>query len=436
MRAIVSFLLLNSVCFAQDMPHAHQHMAGMEMDTGNSASLPEDHAASGTSANPRSSPMGMIHKRLGDWTLMLHGAAFITDVQQSGPRGGDKFFSPNWFMGTAEHAVAGGTLEFDTMLSLDPATITNRSYPLLFQTGETAYGRALVDAQHPHNFVMELSARYTHPLDESTNLVLYVAPVGDPALGPVAFPHRVSAMELPQATLSHHLQDSSHISYDVVTAAIVRRSYRVEVSGFHGAEPGENRWTIGYGAIDSWATRLSWTPNGNWVAQVSVGRLSHPEAAEPGDVVRSTASVTYNRPLRGGNWASSLIWGRNHKTFEPHNLNSYLAESVYQFRRKNYVTGRFELVDKDELFDDQPALRDHLAETAGSTFRITAYTLGYTRDVNMVSWLDTGLGANVSFYGVPTAIQPYYGAHPTGVFFFLRARLKGSGSMVHMHHGS
>jgi len=438
-RATVILLLLSSICFAQDMPQGHDHMpgmAGMDMGTGNSASLPEDHSASGTSINPRSSPMDMIHKNIGDWKLMFHGIAFITDTQESGPRGGDKFFSANWFMGTAEHAVTGGTLEFDTMLSLDPATITNRSYPLLFQTGETAYGRPLVDAQHPHNFVMELSARYTHPLDDSTNLVLYVAPVGDPALGPVAFPHRASAMELPQAPLSHHLQDSSHISYDVLTAAIVRRAFRIEASGFHGAEPGENRWTIGFGAIDSWATRLSWTPNDNWVAQVSVGRLHHPEAAELGDVVRSTASVTYNRPLAAGNWASSVIWGRNHKTFDPHNLNSYLGESVYQFRHKNYVTGRFELVDKDELFDDDLALRAHLAETIGSTFRISAYTLGYTRDVHMVSWLDTGFGANVSFYGVPTAIQPYYGAHPVGVFFFLRARLKGNDSMMHMHHGN
>ena len=199
MRAIVIFLVVTSVCFAQDMPQGHEHMAGMDMDMGNGTSLPEDHAASGTSVNPRSSPMGMIHKRIGDWNLMFHGVAFITDVQQSGPRGGDKFFSANWFMGTAAHAVSGGTLEFDTMLSLDPATITNRSYPLLFQTGETAYGRPLVDEQHPHNFVMELGVRYTHPLEGSTNLVLYVAPVGDPALGPVAFPHRESAMELPQA---------------------------------------------------------------------------------------------------------------------------------------------------------------------------------------------------------------------------------------------
>jgi len=144
--------------------------------------------------------------------------------------------------------------------------------------------------------------------------------------------------------------------------------------------------------------------------------------------------VTYNRTLAAGNWASSLIWGQNHKTAVQRNINSYLAESVLQFRNKNYVTGRVELVDKDELFSDQPALQERLALTAGSTFRIAAYTLGYTRDVNLVSWLTTGLGSNFSWYGVPAAIRPYYGEHPVGFFFFLRVRLKSTASMTHMHH--
>jgi len=242
-------------------------------------------------------------------------------------------------------------------------------------------------------------------------------------------------MELPQATLSHHLQDSSHIANEVLTAALVRRIFRVEASGFYGAEPDESRWNIDYGPIDSWAARLTLTPGDNWQAQVSAGRLTHPEAAEPGDIIRSTASVTYNRPLATGNWASSLIWGRDHKTLEQHNLNSYLAESVLQFQHKNYVTGRFELVDKDELFNDRPQIRDLLARTACSTFRIAAYTLGYTRDVNLVSWLTTGIGGNFTLYGVPTALRPYYGNHPAGFMFFLRARLKSEGSMAHMHHG-
>jgi hypothetical protein len=298
------------------------------MDMGKSTPPPEDHFASGTSINPRSSPMYMIHKRVGDWTLMFQGVAFITDVQQTSPLGGDKFFSPNWFMGAAERDAGSGSIEFRAMLSLDPATITNRSYPLLFQTGETAYGVPLVNAPHPHDFFMELSAIYTHLLTEFTSMLLYFAPVGDPALGPVAFPHCVSAMELPQATLSHHLQDSTYIANEVVTGGVIRNSFRVEASGFHGAEPNENRWNIDYGVIDSWSARLALTPNDNWVAQASIGHLTQPEAPEPGDIVRTTASVTYNRPLAEGNWASSRIGGRNHKTIEQLNLNSYTAESV------------------------------------------------------------------------------------------------------------
>ena len=143
---------------------------------------------------------------------MFMGQAFLVDTQQTGPRGDDKFYAPNWGMANG-HALLwrGGTLAIDLMLSLDPATITNRSYPELFQTGETAYGHTLVDAQHPHNFIMALGFDYAHPRAGSM-LQFYYAPVGDPALGPVAFPHRASAFELPQATLSHHWQDSTHIA--------------------------------------------------------------------------------------------------------------------------------------------------------------------------------------------------------------------------------
>ena len=247
MKPIVILLFVTLVCHAQHDMADHQQMPGMDMGPTTDAA-PAEHAASGTSVNPRSSPMDMIHKRFGSWNLMFHGIVFIADEQQTGPRGGDKFFAPNWFMATAGHSAWRGSIEFRTMLSLDPATITNRRYPLLFQTGETAYGSPLVDAQHPHDFVMELSVRYHRPLTASTNLLLYFAPVGDPALGPVAFPHRVSAMELPQATLSHHVQDSTHIANEVVTAALVRHSFRFEASGFHGAEPNENRWNIDYGS--------------------------------------------------------------------------------------------------------------------------------------------------------------------------------------------
>jgi hypothetical protein len=150
---------------------------------------------------------------------------------------------------------------------------------------------------------------------------------------------------------------------------------------------------------------------------------------QPGDILRSTASVAYNRDFDGGNWASSLIWGRNHEVATQRNLNSYLFESVVRFRYKNYVTGRAELLDRDELFADAPVLEGQIEATSGSTFRVGAYTLGYTRNVHFVPEVNTGIGANFTVYSVPAAIVPYYGAHPAAVYLYLRFRLQGHGTM-------
>src|SRR5262249_34147085 len=254
---------------------------------------------------------------------------YLLDTQQSGPRGGDKLYSPNWSMGTLGHRVgANGAFQTDLMLSLEPATVTDRRYPLLFQTGETAYGTALVDAQHPHNFIMGLGFHYAHQVGENTTLEAYFAPVGDPALGPVAFPHRASAMELPQATLSHHWQDSTHIANEVVTLGASYKKIKVEASGFYGSEPNENRWDIDSGPINSWSTRLWLFPAKNWASQISFGRIARPEALETGDLVRSTASLHYSKPIGDSSWSTSFIWGRNHNTETRRNLNSWLIESV------------------------------------------------------------------------------------------------------------
>jgi len=200
---------------------------------------------------------------------------------------------------------------------------------------------------------------------------------------------------------------------------------RLEASGFFGTEPDENRWNIDWGRMNSYSARFSVTPNQNWLAQVSAGRLARPERLEEGDVVRSTASLQYSRPLDlGTSWSTSFIWGRNHKTANKSNSNSWLLETLYPVTRRNFLTGRLELVDKDELFANQPSLEEHLARTAGSSFRIFAYTAGYTRDIATIHDIETGIGANVSSYRVPSPIQPYYGSHPWGVNVFLRVRLK------------
>ena len=381
--------------------------------------------SSGTATNPLSWPMPAIMSRFGSWHAMFMGQAFIVDTQQSGPRGHDKFYSVNWFMGSFEHRLgAKGSFVTQVMMSLDPATVTDRQYPVLFQTGETAFDRKIVDGQHPHDFIMSLGFEYARMIGENTTLQLYFAPVGDPALGSIAYPHRASAMEIPQAALDHHLNDSTHIANEVITVGIKHKKLKLEASGFYGAEPNENRWNIDSGPIDSWSTRLWFFPSRNWATQVSVGRLHNPERFEPGDVVRSTASVQYTRPVSGGSWSSSLIWGRDHATRNQHNTNSYLAESVLPFRKLNFITGRFELVDRDELFSNDPDLEERIDRIDGSTFRIGAYTIGYTRDIGLFQDVQTGIGANVSLYTVPDAIRPYYGDRPLGVNIYVRFRLR------------
>ena len=210
---------------------------------------------SGTDANPGAQHHGLMFMS-GTWHLMLHGVIFANDIRATGFRGQSKRFSTNWGMFSAQRPLGGGDLLLRTMLSLEPATISGRKYPELFQTGETAFGKQIIDGQHPHDFFMELAAEYARPLGGATGFV-YVAPVGEPALGPTAFPHRQSAMEIPQAVIGHHFQDSTHIAFNVITAGVAWSRMQIEASAFHGAEPDENRWNIDGGRINSASGRVT-----------------------------------------------------------------------------------------------------------------------------------------------------------------------------------
>ena len=405
-RKLYLTLLVFPIC-----ARAQEDMSGMHMHQMNEAGMYLMDMASGTSRNPASWTMPMFMTRAGSWNLMFMGDAFLVDTQQSGPRGGDKLYSPNALMFSAEHSLWGGSLMFQSMFSLEAATVTDRRYPLLFQTGETAYGRPLIDAQHPHNFIMAAGVQYAHKVGESTTLQFYYAPVGDPALGPVAFPHRASAAELPQAPIGHHWQDSTHIADNVATVAVQHSWLRLEASGFYGSEPGENRWRIDWGPMNSYSGRVSLMPSKNWMFQVSAGHLTDPERQQSGDVTRVTSSLHYSRPMGDNSWSTSVIWGRNHDLVTGRNLDSYLAETVYPLSRRNFVTGRWELVDKDEL--DMPGV-----------WRIGAYTAGYTRDVGSLPYLETGIGANLTAYTLPEILKTTYGGRPWGVNLYLRLRIK------------
>ena len=384
--------------------------------------------ASGTSLNPASTGMHAGHVMKGAWTLMFHGQAFLVDAQETGPRGEDQIFSPNWAMIMATRSAGKGAILLRSMLSLEPATIRQGFYPLLFQTGEEADGEPIVDGQHPHDFFMELAFAYSRPLGKKSFLLLYAAPVGDPALGPVAFPHRVSNDEHPVATLGHHVQDSTHILYDVLTAGWDVDKFRLEASAFHGEEPDDQRWDIESGPIDSYSGRLTWRPTSEWVAHVSRGRLHEPEEHDPQDITRTTASVLWFHPTADGHVTAGAIWGRNYLETDGLTLNSYLLEGNWNFKRKNYLFGRIERLDRNELFGNDPAQEAIFAAQGIDSFTVNAFTLGYTRDFfARKGWL-LGAGADAIFYSFPSDLDPFYGSSPNSYHFFLRLRYQGSGS--------
>lgn len=355
--------------------------------------------------------------------VMAHGALFADYNHQGGPRGVGKAESVNWGMLMEQHQLGKGTLLFRQMFSAESLTSPHPGFPELFQTGETYHGSPLVDHQHPHNVFAELAALYTLPLSNKVSWEIYGGPSAEPALGPVMFLHRASAAELPLAPLAHHLQDSTHTSFGVVTTGFTIDRLRLEASAFHGREPNEERWSIQLGALDSWSGRAWIAPAKNWAAQYSIGRLEHPEALEPGSQWRQTASIEYSRPFSTGNWASTLIWGRVHKLETDTNLNSYLLESTLNFLQRDYAFTRLELVDKDELF---PQALLHPA------YRIGAYTFGGVRDLVQDRTWQLGLGADVTFYSKPGVLNAAYGTNPVSFQIFIRMR-PGKSEGQHAH---
>lgn len=404
-------------------PQTRQHdMNGMSMGPETFLQSILGHTGSGTSAQPVSTPAPMLMTMKGSWTFMFHANVFVLDEQQSSPRGGDKFFATNWFMPMAQRKLGPGVFTTRVMLSLEPATVSNRRYPLLFQQGETAFGVPIADGQHPHDFVMELAVLYDLKPGEKSLLSFYFAPTGDPAIGPAAYAHRASASENPVGTLGHHQEDSTHIASDVVTVGLAHGMARIEASGFHGREPDEFRWDIDQGKIDSWSTRLTLEPSKNWSGQYSYARIASPEALFAGEnQERMTASIMYNRPFQDGNWASTLLWGRTRSLRDNSIFNSYAFESTARFRARNYAWTRIESAERSNelILGENPLPPGFQEQPIG---QVQAYTVGYDRDIDLLPHMATAIGAQFTTYGVPERLKAIYGAHPVGVVMFLRLR--------------
>jgi hypothetical protein len=420
---------LSKAVAAQGMPG----MTAMENSVG--------FQSSGTSIEPltTSESAPIIHTSLGNWTFMFHANGFLADSQQSGPRGKDKFYSVNWMMPMLSRDFGRQTVLFRTMLSAEPATVTKRRYPELFQSGEAAFGLPVIDGQHPHEFFMEIAGRYDFRMTERTRLFIYGGPVGEPALGPTAYPHRASASENPVAVLGHHQEDSTHISNSVATLGFVGGPLQVEVSTFHGGEPNENRWNIDKGKPDSFSGRLTLSTDKQWSGQFSMGRLNNREPQHPGlDTIRTTASVHHNVRFASGHVASSVIWGRNKDMHgdDTRIFNAFTAESTVNFLGANWVWTRVENVDRDRtlLVGERPEVLKVEEDPIG---RVQAYTFGYERDLPGPSFMSIGLGLQTTVFGLAPSLKPVYGNRPAAVTFFLHVRPRGNMTdhMQIMHQG-
>jgi hypothetical protein len=349
------------------------------------------------------------------WQLMQDGVVFAMFNDQSGPRGGTEFVVPNWWMLMGSRKFTNGTLTLTGMYSLDPALVGADGYRELFQAGEVFDGRPLIDRQHPHDFFMQMSVSWSADLlaPAHATLTLTGAPVGAPALGPIPYMHRASSFDNPMTPLTHHLFDSTHISFGVATAAITAGPVTLEGSVFNGREPDEHRWDFDFGRMDSVSGRLWFRPTPEWAIQVSTGRLVSPEALEPGNIQRTTVTASWTRAAGAGLASITAGYGRNSTTVDLPRNGAFVEGARHAGPYSLY--GRIEVLQLDH----------HIADVS-----IGSFTVGGVRDILNRRGLEAGVGAGITLSATPALLTPSYGAHPVGwqVFF----RLRPSRHMVNM----
>ncbi len=389
----------------------HEEMHGMY------GTYPIGRDATGTSWVPGSTLMPMIHRMYDDWVMMIMGNLMAIYDDQTGSRGARKFFSENMLMYTSQKDFGIGTFALRSMISFEPGTIGCKGYPLLLQTGETCNGvTSLIDRQHPHDFLMELAAVYTLRFTDENSLFAYFGYPGEPALGPTAYINRFSAFFNPEAPITHHWLDSTHISFGVGTLGYVHDWLKIDASIFNGREPDQHRWDFDKPRFNSYSVRLSVNPIESIAAQISCGFLKSPEQLEPNvNTIRTTASLSYNLAWEESNWQITAAWGANRES-PGHFLNGVLLESAIEIKRRHVLFGRGEYVAKDDLFIPPNP-------NAGKVFNVGKLDLGYIFEFPVIPYTLWGIGAVGSVSFVPSSIRSSYGGTPVSFMVFLRIEL-------------
>jgi hypothetical protein len=372
------------------------------------------------------SPVSTAHDHTtSGWTWQVDGATFAGyNYQYREFRDFDRWEAQNWWMGSAERTAGRTRVQLQAMASLEPFTLAAVGSPQVFQTGETFAGAPLIDYQHPHDLVMNLGGSLTQSLG-ATRLHVGASIVGEPPLGPPAYMHRPSAAENPQTPLSHHYLDSTHITPGVVRGGIERSGWRLDVGAFRGREPDEDRTDLDLGALDSFATQLSWA-RGPWSAQVSNGWLTQPEVVTPYDATQTTASVSY---FAGDSMRSTALMAAFGQKREFHgSFEGYLLEGTRR-RGTHVVYSRAEWVIKDILdagYHPIGIRHTHRKSPVG------ALTLGYIRDLAHRRFGVIGIGGDVTGYVVADNLKESYGS-PWSFHTFVRYRVRPEPNTQHIH---
>ena len=404
-------------------PSAIGQGAGMEGEHGGHGSMigalgsyPMTREASGTAWQPDASEHTGLMSESGGWTLMGHGVLNLVYDYQSGRRGDEKTFLAGMLMGMARRPVGDGTVQFRAMLSPDPL-MGKRGYPLLLASGETADGiEHLIDRQHPHDFFMELSASLSQNIGPKSSVFLYGGLPGEPAFGSPAFMHREAIMDSPEAPISHHWLDSTHITFGVLTAGVIVDSFRVEVSRFNGREPDQHRWNIETGPLDSTSIRVAWNPTRTLSLQGSWGHFVDSEQLEPGVNQKrwSASALLADEIAPGWKFAGTLAWGR--KTVEGDSDDAFVAEASVK-------NGPWTIYSRGEVTENRELLEVE-DEGHGPRFTVGKVSLGAIRDFKVANHLAFGVGGQLAVNFVPDGLfAEYGGSNPIGAMGFMRLKL-------------
>lgn len=350
----------------------------------------------------------------GVWTTFGGFSAHATYVSESGPEEQrNEVFSTNWLvLGAKRELGERGFFLARGRISLEPWTTGDDGYPQMLQYIPSAES-PLTDRMRPRSFIGEVALQAGFRPTESTLLHIYVAPVGDPALGAAPDGLRASSMEFAEAPFAWEIQESFHSATSVVTAGFASKWITLEGSVFHDPRDVDDYTSIDDGDIDSRSVRVILTPGTNWSLQVSRGELGEDLAQR----TVSSGSLTWGSSRAA---ASILYTQREYAVEDLPSDTAYGFELLFRASRHSFM-GRAEWVDRPEFFPAAPPVTLPLPVIFHNE-KTTHFTVGYLYDFLARERFRSGFGVNIDYHTQSHELPATYGHKPQSIYAFLRVR--------------